>query len=89
MSAGLTPALALRGRKFRMEALSVSHAEGLLRAGDEATFDCMPARPKTWDPAGMRAYIEALIARERHLALALIDHATGDAVGTSSYADRA
>ncbi len=76
-----------RGRFVRLEPLTLAHASGLLRAGDEATFDYMPGRPPTWDLDGMRAYIASLLALGRHLALALIDTETNAPIGTSSYAD--
>ena len=77
----------LQGRFLRLEPLAPTHGADLLAAGDPETFEFMPAHPRTWDERGVRAYIEDLLARGRHTALAVIDRASGRAIGSSSYAD--
>jgi RimJ/RimL family protein N-acetyltransferase len=87
MPPALTPPT-LHGRFVRLEPLSVAHAADLSAAVAPDTFEYFPPpyAPITTDPAGMAAYITARTAPGT-LALAIIDLATGRAVGSSCFLD--
>ena len=71
----------LEGRYARLEPLSLSHAEGLLRASAEAQrFDYLPDLPPK-DIAEVRTWIERSLKNDTLLFSTVIDRATGKATG--------
>lgn len=82
-----TPPLA--NEHVSVEPLSVDHAAALFDAArdDPETFRYFSRVPPTWDEAGMRWYVEKLIATEKTVPFAVFDRASGRAVGGTSYCD--
>ena len=69
----------------RLTALEEFHAPELLASCDEETFRFMPTRPRTMDEAGVLGYIERLRGSPATMPFAVIDGASGRAIGVTSY----
>lgn len=77
----------LKGRWVDLAPLMPDHAADLLACADRSCFQFLWDEPRTWDEAGFRSYIERSVASAGRHSHAIIDRATGRAVGTSSYLD--
>lgn len=78
----------LEGRHVRLEPLTLDHVPDLFRAGgaDEEVWRWVPVQtPRT--EADLRTLAGTLIADDSHVAFAVIDRATGRAVGWTTYLD--
>jgi N-acetyltransferase len=80
----------LRGEWVRLEPLGIEHVPALTAAtaGDDQVWEWMPAFPA--DEAGMSGVVErALADRDQgtRFPFAVVDSATGHAIGSSSYLD--
>lgn len=76
----------LEGRAVRLEPLAEVHAEDLAAVADSAIFQ-FTFPPKELTPDGFRAQIRDYRARANFLAFAVIEKATGQAVGVTTYMD--
>lgn len=77
----------LRGSWVDLTPLSPDHAPDLLACADASCFQFLWDVPRSWDEAGFRGYVERSIASAGRIALAIVDRASGRAIGTSSYMD--
>lgn len=77
--------ITLRDDTVRLEPLALGHAPDLLAAMDQDTFRYMPSGPAALDQAGVDGYIESMRSRPNHLAFAVVEPATGRAVGSTSF----
>ena len=77
----------LEGSLVRLEPLDVRHAEDLAVACDEHMFDFFPTYPASFDKDGLEQYIMKRNAMPLTVAYAIIDKASGKAVGSSSFFD--
>jgi len=72
-----------------LEPMTVEHASGMFRAaeGDPETFRYFSRGPTPWNVEGMRWYIEKLIATANTRAYTVIDRASDEIVGGTSFCD--
>lgn len=75
----------LRCDTVTLEPLAPRHAPDLCAAIDDRVFEFMPMRSSIRTPSQVRRYVQFQIARENTIAFAVIDNATGRAIGSSSY----
>lgn len=72
----------------RLEPLTVGHAPGLAAAaGDGETFRYFSRVPTPLDPGGMREFIEYLLGPAQAVPFCVIDPATDQPVGITTYLD--
>ena len=80
--------IALEGHGIRLEPLSADHADGLAAAADGELWTIRVTSVP--DPDDTRGYVERALqgfAEGHRLAFAVIDAASGDVIGSSSYHD--
>lgn len=68
-----------------LEPLSLSHCNDITQAIDPDVFMYMPMRSAVVTNNQVRRYIEFQMQRDNAVVFAVIDHATGRAVGSTSY----
>jgi N-acetyltransferase len=68
-----------------LEAIAHKHCADLVEAIDADVFRYMPMRSSVVTPNEVRRYIEFQSTRTNTIAFAVIDNATGKAIGSSSY----
>tara|TARA_R110000868_G_scaffold226872_1_gene479755 strand:+ start:283222 stop:283857 length:636 start_codon:yes stop_codon:yes gene_type:complete len=68
-----------------LEPLSLSHCSDITQAIDPDVFMYMPMRSAVVTNNQVRRYIEFQMQRDNAVVFAVIDHATGRAVGSTSY----
>jgi RimJ/RimL family protein N-acetyltransferase len=68
-----------------LEPLDVRHARDLCDAIDDGVFAYMPMRSSVKTMSEVRRYVEFQIQRPSTITFAVIDNATGRAVGSTSY----
>jgi len=79
--------VSLEDDAVRLEPLAPGHAGDLLDVLDTETFEYMRSGPASIDRPAVDAYVAALIAKPGNLAFAVIDRASGRAMGSTSYRD--
>jgi N-acetyltransferase len=80
----------LEGRIVRLEPLSLDHLDDLAAAGQDETIWTFMLYGRPTTPAGMRAWIEDILARQARggdLAFAVVLREVGRAVGSTRYLD--
>jgi RimJ/RimL family protein N-acetyltransferase len=75
----------LRNEHVMLEPLTVQHARDLCDALDDGVFEFMPMRSSVKTINEVRRYIEFHIKRPDTITFAVIDNATGRAIGSTSY----
>lgn len=75
----------LRNDVLTLEPLDVRHARDLCDALDDGVFEYMPMRSSVKTISEVRRYIEFHIKRPDTITFAVIDNATGRAIGSTSY----
>jgi RimJ/RimL family protein N-acetyltransferase len=75
----------LRNEIVTLEPLDVRHARDLCDALDDGVFEYMPMRSSVRSISEVRRYVEFQVRRPNTITFAVIDNATGRAVGSSSY----
>jgi RimJ/RimL family protein N-acetyltransferase len=75
----------LRNDVVTLEPLDARHARDLCDALDDGVFQFMPMRSSVKTISEVRRYVEFQVRRPGTLTFAVIDNATGRAVGSSSY----
>lgn len=85
----LTPMLpepvTLRNEVVTLEPMDVRHARDLCDAIDDGVFAFMPMRSSVKTINEVRRYVEFQVRRPSTITFAVIDNATGRAVGSTSY----
>ncbi|MCA9303668.1 MAG: GNAT family N-acetyltransferase [Phycisphaerales bacterium] len=81
---GVVP-VTLRNDHVTLEPLSLDHAADIAQALDDEVFRYMPMRSSVRTPSEVQRYIQSQLARPNALAFAVIDHASGRCVGSTSY----
>lgn len=76
----------LEGKTIRLEPLELRHAANLLKNADEEAWLYMFDKPTPWNQEGFENYIRVRTGAQ-FVAFAVIDKATGEAIGSSSYMD--
>lgn len=77
----------LEGDTVRLEPLGATHAQDLAEACDPEMFLFFPVFPKSFDRQGLEDYIYKRIATPLTVAYAIMDRASGKAIGSSSFFD--
>ena len=78
--------ITLEGRAVRLEPLAADHAEGLAKAATPELFT-YHYPPDEFSPAGFRALIEFLNTAAGFCPFAIVDRASGRAIGVTCYLD--
>ena len=68
-----------------LEPIALKHASDIGQAIDKDVFKYMPMRSSVISPSEIRRYIEFQIRRSNTVTFAIIDNATGRAIGSTSY----
>jgi RimJ/RimL family protein N-acetyltransferase len=76
--------ITLDGRHVRLEPLERRHGAALLAVADPEVFRWFSG-PTPLDPAGVEAYVAAAAAGVDRVPFAVVDRASGRAVGSTSY----
>lgn len=79
--------LTLRGQFVQLEPLAREHAADLARAASPELFRYMSHAPASLDEAGLERFITEATASPQRIAFAIVELASGRAVGTTSYFD--
>jgi len=75
----------LRNEFVTLEPLAIRHAADIGSAIDDGVFRYMPMRSSVRTPSEIRRYIEFQTSRPNSIAFAVLDNASGKAVGSTSY----
>jgi RimJ/RimL family protein N-acetyltransferase len=78
-------AVLLEGRFFRLEPLTLAHAETLLPHYDAEMVQYMSHAPKEPTLAAMEAYIQYLLSARDRVNWAILDRSNGEMVGRTGY----
>jgi len=76
--------LVLQGRSLRLESLEARHAADLAAVSEPELFRYLLDRPAAADIASLGAYIVRQLSQPDRIAFAIVDAASGRALGTSS-----
>lgn len=78
-------AIPLEGRFFRLEPLTLAHAEALLPHYDAEMVQYMSHAPKEPTLTAMEAYIQYLLTARDRVNWAILDQSSGEMVGRTGY----
>jgi len=85
LSAMVPEPVTLRNEVVTLEPMDVRHARDLCDAIDDGVFAYMPMRSSVKTISEVRRYVEFQMKRANTITFAVIDNATGRAVGSTSY----
>lgn len=85
LSAMVPEPVTLHNEVVTLEPMDVRHARDLCDALDDGVFAYMPMRSSVKTISEVRRYVEFQMKRANTITFAVIDNATGRAVGTTSY----
>lgn len=77
--------ITLEGRTIRLEPLTLEHAPGLLPHAEPEIFENMLEWPRDRSLAALEDWLRISIGRSDALLFAILDRATGEALGTTGY----